>query len=1191
MKKLIYFILLILLCNFVTSVNPWDTASWVSYWSHDNADYSAPILSDMQGSNDLTREGATSNQVGQIDESFDYDADSDRLVASDSVSLNPTDITINAWVYLDTWGSAGYGRVVDKGANGHDYVLYVNDATDGISFFVKDKINSNGDSSSLTLSKWYMITVTYRDSDGAIAFYVDGQPSGTATDTSGLGNTGDNLNIGNNGADSREFNGRIDEVAIWNEPLSAAIIEDIYNQGNAGLRLDAIPPSPTIVTVYPQNQTHYNIYNGSIVINTTDIANCDISDANWVFTENSSTQWRWDRVTTPDNNYSITINCSDYTTETSTTLNFVVDTIYPVISVTSPLNNSVQANNLWVNVSYSDTNLYRANTTIFRSDNTIMYNNYSGDLYGTTYSSNENLDISGWNNGFYTLQTIATDDHTIKEFNENLRESVTEQGNEKVTRYNMKQGNIRISYDKDVNMNTIKSTDRWRQEFTYDNLAQNRRNLKITIEAEKIIYREESKYACHLIINDIYWYDCEGLNVTRVMQNNNKITFWYDRSEESDLSESIGGLNIVEENRTFQVTRYVSLENIDFKVNDFVLSSLTYITVGEFNFNLSSNKTLTMFGSTTLEKVTGGGTSDVYMRVTINGVELFDNVINSLTSNDDIKSTGFPIFQREFNKSNNNVKVELRRSGNGNIQIKNFEGRALSNTTNDNEEVKQSLSYTNIETVFTSGSEYNKIASYTIDKYDGFKTRLDIDHKVSATSAQTVSCYLNNTNTTQVTPTYTRYLSASGQTGSTGLSFISNNNSGLEQWDLYCQVSSSTTLTSNASVYLIDLTEDDADTINSFQCNTTNINGITGLNNLIMTDHIVIQNGTHLEVEFTAIIQSTTGTQDNADSPLIYINSPDVNTASCYIETQRSLSDNTDIGTVKMYMDCGNVNISQNITINAYLNVVAGESVNLLMGSINAIEVIPETVSQINIPPTVTINYPVNTQSVSKIVNINWTMFDFNSDTILVNLTFINYTDTTQYWNLSLNDATNTYSLNTSLYPNGFYYINATVWETTTPEHYTSYNSIYIEIQNDIPPVIININGTYLLNCSVDWNTTSVNYKICQMEENNMTLSIILAILGFCSLMLFIAFKLETIHAFLKLLLIFVVVTIQIVTGKVILLITSGTTYESIGLTFYVAIIWFIRFFWIYVFIFLVYHTLDYFGKLPTSIKDKGWKA
>ena len=106
-------------------------------------------------------------------------------------------------------------------------------------------------------------------------------------------------------------------------------------------------------------------------------------------------------------------------------------------------------------------------------------------------------------------------------------------------------------------------------------------------------------------------------------------------------------------------------------------------------------------------------------------------------------------------------------------------------------------------------------------------------------------------------------------------------------------------------------------------------------------------------------------------------------------------------------------------------------------------------------------------------------------------------------------------------------------------------------------------------------------------EDKTMFVPLLLAVIGFCFILLYIAFSIEKVHVFFKLIILFTVIFIQIYLGSVVLNLVESTIFESIGFVFYNSVLWFIRLFVIYVFVYFTYTVFEYFETMP---KIKGWK-
>jgi hypothetical protein len=153
--------------------------------------------------------------------------------------------TVCGWIYISGWGEDSFGRIVDK----TDTNLYVSDYASGAfagkteTFFFQKVFSTTtgtwGSTINRSLSTWYHIAYTYAMDNNVATdpvLYIDGAatvvneivtPVGTMTS-----DTGDDLYIGNQSATSSTFDGRIDNLRIYDRVLSPAEILAIYNHEN-----------------------------------------------------------------------------------------------------------------------------------------------------------------------------------------------------------------------------------------------------------------------------------------------------------------------------------------------------------------------------------------------------------------------------------------------------------------------------------------------------------------------------------------------------------------------------------------------------------------------------------------------------------------------------------------------------------------------------------------------------------------------------------------------------------------------------------------------------------------------------------------------------------------------------------------------------------------------------------------------
>ena len=190
------------------------------------------------------------------------------LYAADSASLSITgNMTIEAWVNFESF-SSNTMTVVGKyhtGTNQQSYIFFY----DGVANLLYIGIASNGSNVNFasvswtpTLSTWYHIAVVYTAAGGTADFYVNGVPYGTQQ--SGLNtsiyNGTERVGIGCLGATggaSGFFDGKIDEVRIWNTARTSAQIIANYGNELSGSESGLAAYWPFESTLDPATTTQY----------------------------------------------------------------------------------------------------------------------------------------------------------------------------------------------------------------------------------------------------------------------------------------------------------------------------------------------------------------------------------------------------------------------------------------------------------------------------------------------------------------------------------------------------------------------------------------------------------------------------------------------------------------------------------------------------------------------------------------------------------------------------------------------------------------------------------------------------------------------------------------------------------------------------------------------------------------------
>jgi PKD repeat protein len=196
---------------------------------------------------------------------FDFDGNDDSINLTSIPAFSGVNVTVSAWVYWNG-GSGDLDPIVSQvNTSGHGYCLSVN-ATTRKPFF---QLNETMVISSQALSfGWHNIVGTHNETK--LSIYVDGVLKGII-DKTGCGVTYGVATGGFIGFDNAKdyFDGRIDEVAIWNRTLS-------------GDDISAIRPSSEISVLYHEN---YGVYMegfticdafeiGMLPCNRSEVSNC-----------------------------------------------------------------------------------------------------------------------------------------------------------------------------------------------------------------------------------------------------------------------------------------------------------------------------------------------------------------------------------------------------------------------------------------------------------------------------------------------------------------------------------------------------------------------------------------------------------------------------------------------------------------------------------------------------------------------------------------------------------------------------------------------------------------------------------------------------------------------------------------------------------------------------------------------------
>jgi hypothetical protein len=234
-------------------------AGLVSWWPGDGT------ADDLAGAHPgLLLGGATAGVPGKVGTAFSFDGTNSAVQIPDSPQLRPAEFTIEAWVLFSALDSAGAGGSLP----GQQYIVFKQNSRSSIfegyhlgktrvaggdvfSFIVSSASDQSLTLQSATLvttSVWYHVAA--ERGSNFTRLYVNGQLE-SQTNVSFHQDYGTNaLFFGSSGQSywDHKFSGLLDEVALYDRPLSPDEIASLYAVGAAGKCQEAA------VLVQPQSQ-------------------------------------------------------------------------------------------------------------------------------------------------------------------------------------------------------------------------------------------------------------------------------------------------------------------------------------------------------------------------------------------------------------------------------------------------------------------------------------------------------------------------------------------------------------------------------------------------------------------------------------------------------------------------------------------------------------------------------------------------------------------------------------------------------------------------------------------------------------------------------------------------------------------------------------------------------------------------
>jgi probable HAF family extracellular repeat protein len=366
---------------------------------------------DSLGTNSGTWSGAPAYAPGEVGQAFAFNGAN--YVATSEPVNNPQNFTLECWFMTTTTQGGvliGFGDQPTGNDSNYDRFLYMDN-----SGYLHFGIYNNGgylvsSPASYNDGMWHHAAVTVSSSAGSL-LYVDGTlvagnaAATTAQNYRGWWRIGENtINGWPNQPSSAYFNGLLDEVSIYDSPLTAAQIQSIYAAGGLGKAPQLVLPfglaliSPGNGTVVPPGQVPVvaSVFDPSNLV-----AQVQIFQATNLLATITNSPYAFNWSVMVNGAYALTALATDIHGRTAAaSLNFIVD-VPPSVALTSPANNSrlVSGTNITISATASDTADSVVQVGFFQGTNVL------GILTNAPY-------VLTWSNvptGFYPLTAQAMD--------------------------------------------------------------------------------------------------------------------------------------------------------------------------------------------------------------------------------------------------------------------------------------------------------------------------------------------------------------------------------------------------------------------------------------------------------------------------------------------------------------------------------------------------------------------------------------------------------------------------------------------------------------------------------------------------------------------------------------------------------------------------------------------------------------
>jgi hypothetical protein len=180
------------------------------------------------GNNGSPVGGPNYGVAGKLNNAISFEGSNEGINLSNDVSLNPSEMTLSAWVNLDG-GDSSYGTILSRWNNGNAYYIGTLPSSTAVVIYYSGSLRYT--TPALPTGEWVHFLVTNDGAGNTVSYYQNGAYVGGGASGGAISSSTSPSSIGYDVERSNyPFKGNIDEFAIWNRSLSAQEVHDIYQR-------------------------------------------------------------------------------------------------------------------------------------------------------------------------------------------------------------------------------------------------------------------------------------------------------------------------------------------------------------------------------------------------------------------------------------------------------------------------------------------------------------------------------------------------------------------------------------------------------------------------------------------------------------------------------------------------------------------------------------------------------------------------------------------------------------------------------------------------------------------------------------------------------------------------------------------------------------------------------------------------